>query len=116
MATNIYFPNIAAPSYPLNEQFENNVIRSVMEDGTVKTRLRYTRNRKTFSLTWSSMSEGDKILLENFYLNTTRSGCLSFNWEHPLSHTVFQVRFTEPPTFNLSTINLWQTSISLQEV
>lgn len=46
MAIALNWPSsIGAPEFPLTETFEDAVIRSTMEDGTIKTRPRFTRNR-----------------------------------------------------------------------
>ena len=47
---NLSFPNVTAPEYPLKETFEDNLIKSSMENGVVKTRPRFTKVRRSFEL------------------------------------------------------------------
>lgn len=102
MAANIDFPaEIGNPDYPLTETPEDAVIRSNMEDGTVKTRPRYTRNRKTFEVKWGHMPDEQKNIFENFFLVTLKNGSLPFNWTHPASGQQYVVALTENPKYSL---------------
>lgn len=117
MATALSWPSsIAAPEYPLDETLEDAVIRSTMEDGTIKTRPRFTRNRLTFELSWSTMPEEQKQDLETFLRTTTKNGSKIFNWTHPSSGKNYEVRFSEMPKFILKVKSYWQVTVKLQEV
>ena len=61
---NLSFPDVTAPEYPLKETFEDNLIKSAMENGVVKTRPRFTKARRSFELEWSSLDGNSKELLE----------------------------------------------------
>ena len=111
----INFPNIKAPSYPLDEVPEDAVIRSSMEDGTVKTRAKFTKNRFTYTLTWLALPNNDKIALEQFLRVTTKNGALAFNWTHPSGEQKV-VRLADMPVFSLTKVNYWRVNIKLQEV
>lgn len=111
----ISFPDLT-PDYPLRESFEDNLIKSSMENGTVKTRPRFTKARKSYELSWALLHEDDKNELESFYLSKTKCGSLPFSWMHPSSERSILVRFEEPPTFTLVHTAYWQVSIKLQEV
>ena len=116
MATALTWPSsIVAPEFPLAETPENAVIRSTMEDGTQKTRPRFTRNRMTYELTWSSMPENQKQALETFLRSETKNGSKIFNWIHPSSGKTIEVRFAEMPKFTLKLEKHWQVSVKLQE-
>lgn len=116
MATALTWPSsIVAPEFPLAETPEDAVIRSTMEDGTQKTRPRFTRNRMTYELTWSSMPEKQKQDLETFLRSETKNGSKIFNWTHPSSGKTIEVRFAEMPKFILKVKNYWQVSVKLQE-
>ena len=117
MAIALNWPSsIGAPEFPLTETFEDAVIRSTMEDGTIKTRPRFTRNRVTYELTWSSMPDEQKRDLESFFRFETKNGSKIFNWTHPVSGNVIEVRFSEMPKFSLKVKSFWQVSVKLQEV
>ncbi|WP_405379564.1 hypothetical protein [Phascolarctobacterium sp.] len=111
------FPDMGClPDYPLVESYEDNVLRSSMEDGTVKTRPKYTRNRITYEVSYSHVPESQKEIFETFYRNTLRNGALACNWTHPASGEVKEVQFTEPPQMRLTVLHHWQISVKLREV
>lgn len=114
---NLRFPVfIDNPEYPFKETLENNLIRSSMEDGTIKTRPRFTRNRKTYELTWSYMDNDQKEMLDDFYVKKTKNGSKSFKWTHPATDITKIVRFAETPSFTLKMRNYWSVTVKLQEV
>ena len=117
------FPNIRKPSYPFLEKLEDPAIRSTMENGMVVSRPRFTRNRKTFTLSWNNMPNPDYVILRNFYTNIVYGGSAVFTWTYPkvpgddYSEQQFLVRFVgDAPNFSLITFNSRQGSITLQEV
>lgn len=111
------FPSIIrAPEYPLTETPEDAVIRSTMEDGTEKTRPRFTKNRFTYELSWQAMPQDEKDALEAFFRNTTKNGALAFTWTHPASDKSIVVRFSEVPKFSLKVKFYWNVSIKIKEV
>lgn len=112
----IVFPDISAPAYPLKETKEDAVIRSKMEDGTVKQRPRYTRIRKTFEVNWKLLKKEEKTILENFHDVELANGALAFEWTHPLDGTVHYVHFDQPPSFTLSMTNRWECTCKWSEV
>ena len=110
------FPDVTAPEYPLKETFEDNLIKSSMENGVVKTRPRFTKVRRSFELEWSLLNNDSKDALEQFFLSKTNCGSLPFKWPHPYSKKSYVVRFDGPPSFSLKMKDYWQVSIKLQEV
>lgn len=116
MATAEFPSTIGAPDYPLTETPENAVIRSTMEDGTEKTRPRFTRNRMTFELSWQNMPQDEKEELEAFFRTTIKNGAMAFYWIHPAANKKYYVRFSEIPKFSLKMRSYWQVSIKLKEV
>lgn len=117
MASTIDFPsNIGNPAYPLGEQPENAVLSSKMEDGTVKTRPKFTRNRATYTLQWPATTNEVRQAFDTFYKTTLKNGALSFNWTHPSTNESLVVRFTEPPTYSNVYTGYWTISAKLQEV
>ena len=51
----LVFPEIANPDYPFTLVPEDNSISSTFEDGTVQSRVKFTRSRDSYQLTWSNM-------------------------------------------------------------
>ena len=113
---NLSFPDVTAPEYPLKESVEDNLIKSAMENGVVKTRPRFTKVRRSFELEWSLLNDDSKDALEQFFLSKTKCGSLPFKWPHPYSEKSYVVRFDGPPSFSLKMKDYWQVSIKLQEV
>jgi len=103
------------PSYPFEEQHEENTIRSQFEAGYEQTRPRFTRMRKTFTLKYELMSSTDKEAVENFYIQQ-KGGAGSFSWTHPLTNNTHTVRFAEPPKFENVVRDFWNITIKLREV
>lgn len=117
MAALIDFPSeIKAPDYPLPESLEDAVIRSNMEDGTVKMRPKFTRNRKTFEVKWEHLPDEQKQVFETFFAVTLKNGSLPFNWTHPKTGQQYVVGFSEPPTMSLTLLHYWAVSMKIQEV
>jgi hypothetical protein len=113
----IFFPDLPDPSYPCEEELQENVLRSETENGYVVTRVKFTRQRQKFPrVHWRTMVKEDWLELLDFYKNTTASGSLMFSWIHPLTEVIYTVRFTEPPKATLVEANYYQVSISLEEV
>nr|DAY74277.1 MAG TPA: minor tail protein [Caudoviricetes sp.] len=111
------FPeSISAPDYPLQEALEDAVLRSNMEDGTVKTRPKFTRNRKTFEIKWGHMTDVQKQTFENFYVSSLKNGSLPFNWIHPQTGKAYVVVFSEPPSMALTILHYWSINAKLREV
>ncbi len=110
------FPTLSRnPSYPFNEEYEDNTIRSPFEAGYEQTRPRYTRMRKTFTLKYEFLMNSDKTTLENFYYQM-KGGAGSFNWTHPITNDTYIVRFAEPLKFENPLLNYWNVEIKLRQV
>lgn len=117
MATTINFPAIAAPSWSLGEKYLDSTIRSSFENGMEQTRTKYTRKRKEYApVSWAALKHEEYLVLDAFYSATTDGGALSFNWTHPLTGVVKEVRFSAPPEATLIGPNYWEVKISLREV
>ena len=113
----IQFLDIPSPSYPLAVELEDNVLRSKSENGYVITRLKYTRQRKTWPvIRWGSMSREDWLALLRFYQEDAAFGSLIFEWTDPSDDEVYFVRFAEPPKSELIVQNRYQVEIRLEEV
>ena len=113
----IQFLDIPSPSSPLAVELEDNVLRSKSENGYVITRLKYTRQRKTWPvIRWGSMSREDWLALLRFYQEDTAFGSLIFEWTDPSDDEVYFVRFAEPPKSELIVQNRYQVEIRLEEV
>ncbi len=63
------------------------------EGGYVYTRARHTRRpRRSFMFSFTDISDNDKSTLQTFW-DDRQGGSGAFNWTHPVSSTVYNVRF-----------------------
>ncbi len=112
----VLFPLAAkSPDLPLEENYEENTLRSPMESGVVVTRPRFTRTRKRFTVRYSYLTETEVLSLQNF--EKQMGGSYPFSWTHPRTNTVYQVRFATTLQYRIITNpDMWSVSFSLQEV
>lgn len=67
MSTLLNFPELSrAPQMDMEEEWEDNAIRDKMENGSVQSRPRYSRMRKTLSVSYSLLTADDRKLLIGF--------------------------------------------------
>lgn len=82
------------------EESENPVVASEMEGGYTITRARFTRSpRRKFTFKHVDISDADKTTLQTFW-DDHKGGASAFNWTHPISGAVINVRFS--PDMKLS--------------
>ena len=109
------FPtSIPNPEYPFKVEHEDNSITSKFEDGTVQSRLKFTKSRKTWTLKWNGMKQSHYNTLENFIVNQAKHQANVFNWINPTNNTTYSVRcikFDSEMVF----INNWNVEVQLQE-
>lgn len=110
------FPTLSRPpSYPINETYVDDVLRSPTEAGYEITRPRFTKRRKIFTVRYNTLPNADKVLIDNFYRNTVK-GAAHFTWTHPFTNQTYTVVFTKPPTFELTFLDYWNVEFELREV
>lgn len=106
MTTYPAFPELSrAFSLEQSESPVDPTLRDVMENGIETTRARWTRNRRTFSMSLKLLTAGDKATLDAFYTDTKAGsgfGALPFtvadprNLENP---QIYLVRFATLPKY-----------------
>lgn len=114
MPTIVFPSTIPNPEYPLKVEHEDNSITSKFEDGTVQSRLKFTKSRKTFTLTWNGLPQTHYDTLENFIVNTVKHAALVFSWTNPANNTTYNVRCTKFDA-EIRFINYWNVELELQE-
>lgn len=115
----IAFPTtIRKPSYGITPEWDRPILESPFEDGSVQTRVKYTKGRDSFTIPWEHITQAEYDNLENFYKVTTAFGSLPFTFELPKAVGVKTItcRFVEKPTATLSSYDSWKVSIKVQEV
>jgi hypothetical protein len=98
----------------LKTQYKDPVLRTDMDMGPAKTRLRYTRPPLMVTGT-ITVDEAGRMLLDYFYRITTRFGALRFTFTNPQSLEMREYRFTAPPEY-ASEDGLFTVSLSLEEL
>jgi len=105
------------PAYPLLDSFRetvpNTVIRTDMEQGPAKVRLRTTAAVRTMTVGYL-LSKAQVAALETFYLATLQGGALAFDFTHPRSNSAASCRFVRPPEYSSSNGNFFKVAIELE--
>lgn len=110
------WPSIQAPSFPLQENMEDAVIRSDFAAGYEQTRAKFTRNRTTYGLKWPAMKSSDVESLRTFYKTTLGNGSGMCDWTYPGTSAVHAVRFNSPPKITLVAPGIYQVECEIREV
>ena len=117
----ISFPNISRPSYPLNIDTENNSLMSKFEDGTVQSRPKFTRSRRTFTVKWNGLPNKEYLILDKFIRETVKYSSETFSWVNPATYNTdseetLEVRIINVGKAEMSTLDMWDVELTLQEV
>lgn len=90
------------PAFPLAESFRETLpdtaIRSPMEQGPAKVRLRTTAGVAHMSMSYV-VSRAQAETLEDFYRDTLSGGSLAFDFMHPRKEQTVSCRFRKPPEY-----------------
>lgn len=89
------FPTLTAKARSCPQDFVDNSIKSPADAGYVLARPRFTRTLRKWGPIQLICTETDKGTFETFYLTVGTSTI--FDWTHPLTDVVYQVRFSNPP-------------------
>jgi hypothetical protein len=102
------------PNFPIEEGYENSSIKSKFESGHVLARARFGRQRRIFRLSYSLLSDADKISLNN-HMDSVLD-ITPFSWTHPKTAVVYTVRYQTVPQFQYIQYNRWNVSFSLEQM
>lgn len=83
--------------------------------GAPRRRKRQTRTRKTFSFT-IRLTDAQKVALDDFIDDTSDGGTIEFNWTHPITAVVYEVRFAAIPEPEDVTKGIWDAQIQIEEI
>lgn len=110
------FPTLSRnPSYPIEEESENMIIKDSSEAGYEVSRPRFTKRRKTWNLVYNALPTADVSTLDTFFIGTAGYGSTIFSWTNPADSASYNVRFSTPPKVNYITNDLCNLSFSLKE-
>lgn len=111
------FPTIDKPPYGgISEEYEDNSLISEFEDGSQQSRKKFTRSRRTFKLAWKILTDTEYRTLRNFIVNQACHAANVFNWTHPLTNEVVEVRCIEFPAWKAIAEGYWSGELTLKEV
>lgn len=123
MADNdIFYPTtIKLPAYPFKCEYENNSIISKFEDGSQQSRRKFTRSRRTWTLTYNHIPRSDYLTLMEFITETVSFSSKAFYWTNTdsLDDTtpeVVLVRITEVGDWENDALHYWSGTVKLTEV
>lgn len=109
------FPTtIPNPEYPFKVEHEDNSITSRFEDGTVQSRLKFTKSRRTWTLKWNGLKQEYYDTLESFIVNSAKHQANVFYWTIPNTSTTVSVRCIKFDS-ELAFVNNLNVEIQLQE-
>lgn len=88
------------------------------DDGVHAGRRKWTKSRKTFTLSFQKMPDADHTALLNFYENVVYGGSLPFTWMCPWDDKQYTVYFSDysdfVPTYGNGE-NRWSGTVKLTE-
>lgn len=105
-------PNIKLTG--LQTQYIDPVIRTDMDAGPKKARLRYTAVPKKVSGT-ITVTKAQAAVVEDFYVNTLKYGTLRFMMIDPENGELYEYRFTQPPVSE-SEEGLFNVALALERM
>lgn len=123
----IYFPKISLPNYPLTNSFEDNSAKSQFEDGSMQSRLKFTRSREKFKVVWNHLPDNEWRILKHFIIHKAKFSANSFMWLDPSTvdsdygrndphQRWIEVRLTAVDDVKLTGIDHWSVTLELTEV
>ena len=114
MAAIVFPSTIPNPEYPFKVEHEDNSITTKFEDGTVQSRLKFTKSRKTWTLNWKGLPQSHYDTLEYFIIHTAKNAANIFDWTCPSDNTVYHVRCMKFDS-SMQFINNWDVELQFQE-
>ena len=108
-----YPETLPSPSFPVQQGIDNPALRDEMENGTVQSRAKYTRLRKSWSLRYPALEATDRDALRAFY-DSVKGGSEAFDYTATDEET-YLVRFTGYSE-TIITEKFYEISVTLEEV
>lgn len=114
------FPEIEKPHATYDESPEDAGLCSNMEDGSQRSRARFTKSRLSFTLRWNALSAADKGVLLDFYRHVIKGSSQIFAWTHPdpaseFYNQTFYVRCAKLEKFTKVPPDRWSAEMTLKE-
>lgn len=111
----VAFPiSLPAPALDsLKETPPRNIKRTQMDRGPDKIRRVTTANTRPISFTLK-LTPAQTQILDDFFVNDTRSGSLSFDFVHPRTGATVKARFTDEPSYSEQQGVLYTCSVGLE--
>lgn len=90
------------------------LIRSDVDVGVAKVRRRYTRDTALYEVSLT-LPKDKYQAFEDFYRITLKDGLETFNYDHPYTGKVLEVRFVSPPTKSMTGV-AFQVSMQWESI
>ena len=97
----------------VKEGMADNVLRSSMDVGPGKTRLRTQANIRPLAFSML-LTDTQAATLTTFFNTTTSFGSLPFTFTDPRTAATLNCRFTDPPQLSVAGGKYWNAAISLE--
>ena len=108
------FPSLSInPSFPLGEKRLDNALVSTSDHGYVHGRMKFTRDRRVWSVVYEGLTSDDKDDLDT--LVGTVGKAVSFSWTHPVTEESHTVRFLTLPEYSYGRPSQYDTQFELCE-
>jgi len=89
-------------------------LRTGMDAGPAKVRRRSTAGIRPLSVQLD-LDAAQVETLDDFYVETLRSGALSFDWAHPRTQEAVTLRFVRPPAYRPQGSDVaWRATLQLE--
>lgn len=91
----------------------SNSIRSSMDKGPDKVRRRTTANVRSLSFKLI-LSKADTAVFDTFFVTTTASGSIEFDYTHPRTGAACTARFAQEPSYAERSGVVYEISVALE--
>lgn len=110
------FPTLSRnPSYPIEEESSDMVIRDSSEAGYETARPRFTKRRKMWKVVYNALLYSDASSIDSFFIGDAAYGSAIFSWTNPADSVAYNVRFVSSPKITYITSTLCNVSFQLKE-
>lgn len=104
---------------PLRKSLRQSYLDTFVDDrgeiGDPRRRNRFTRALRFFRFA-AVVTEAQRLALDEFYVTTLSNGVKAFDWTHPITAEIIEVKFASRPSPQDFPVDRWRMSISLEEI
>lgn len=82
-----------------NEQSASNIVRTDPDTGPAKTRRRFTKAKKTASMSFL-LTIPQYMTFDDFFRTQLKDGSVAMNFMHPWKRVIYQMMITDVPQYS----------------